>query len=94
MILKDTWECTRKMRCWMTRRLGEALKDTKVSGSIFTSYFIGYKTQTRLLKLVVAEDSAHLEVEFTGKFPEGTIGGMFDFTFRDGKIATVTADLM
>ena len=74
--------------------VGRSFKGHKGIGEYFTSYFIGYKTQTRLLQLVAAEDSAHLEVEFTGNFPEGTMGGMFDFTFRDGKIATVTADLM
>ena len=60
----------------------------------YTSYFIGYKTQTKLLKLDCKNNTAHLEVEFTGDFPEGKIGGMFDFTFRDEKIATVKADLM
>jgi len=35
----------------------------------FTSYFIGYQTHTRLIKLDVHDNEAHLEVEFTGKFP-------------------------
>jgi ketosteroid isomerase-like protein len=60
----------------------------------YTSYFIGYKTQTKLIKLKMADNSAHVEVEFTGEFPEGKIGGMFDFTFRDGKIAEAKADLI
>jgi len=60
----------------------------------FTSYFIGYKTQTRLTKLTLGDNNAHLEVEFTGNFPEGKIGGMFDFVFRDGKIQSVMADLI
>jgi hypothetical protein len=37
---------------------------------------------------------AHLEVEFTGNFPEGKIGGTFDFKFVDGKIVYVFADLI
>jgi hypothetical protein len=60
----------------------------------YTSYFIGYKTQTKWMHLAIKDNTAHLEVEFTGEFPEGKIGGMFDFTFRDGKIATVKADLL
>lgn len=60
----------------------------------FTSYFIGYKTQTKLVKLTTDKNKAYLEVLFTGTFPEGTIGGTFDFTFKNGKIATVTADLI
>jgi ketosteroid isomerase-like protein len=60
----------------------------------FTSYFIGYKTKTRLVKLDIHENQAHMEVEFTGSFPEGKIGGTFDITFKDGKIAAVLADLM
>lgn len=60
----------------------------------YTSYFIGYKTQTRLVKLDIEDDNTHLEVEFTGEFPEGKIGGTFDFTFKDQKIATVIADLI
>ena len=60
----------------------------------YVSYFIGYQTQTKILRLLVAGGEAHLEVEFTGSFPEGSIGGVFDFTFKDEKIATVKADLM
>src|SRR5687768_8057916 len=60
----------------------------------FTSYFVGYKTQTRLVKMDIHNNEAHLVVEFTGKFPEGKIGGIFDLTFKEGKIATVQADLI
>jgi ketosteroid isomerase-like protein len=60
----------------------------------YTSYFIGYKTQTKLVKLDIQENNAHLEVEFTGEFPEGKIGGTFDFTFQNEKIATIKADLI
>lgn len=60
----------------------------------FVSYFIGYKTQTKLRKLEIKEDSAYLEVEFTGDFPEGKIGGSFDFTFKNDKIEFVKADLI
>lgn len=60
----------------------------------YNTYFIGYKTQTRLVKLTTNDNKAHLEVDFTGEFPGGQIGGTFDFTFKDGKIATAKADLI
>ncbi len=61
----------------------------------FENYFIDYKTQTELVLLnITAENQAHLEVEFTGEFPEGKIGGTFDFTFKNNKIAFVKADLL
>jgi len=60
----------------------------------FVSYFISYKTQTELRKLEIKENSAYLEVEFTGEFPEGKIGGSFEFTFKNDKIEFVKADLI
>lgn len=60
----------------------------------FESYFIGYKTQTELKKLEIKENTAYVEVEFTGDFPEGKIGGSFDFTFKNEKITHVKADLI
>jgi hypothetical protein len=61
----------------------------------FESYFIGYNTRTELVKLDIQdEQNARLEVKFTGDFPEGTIGGTFDFTFKNEKIETVKADLI
>lgn len=61
----------------------------------FESYFIGYNTQTKLVKLVVQDkEHAYLEVEFTGDFPGNKIGGCFDFTFKENKILFVKADLI
>lgn len=61
----------------------------------FESYFIGYNTNTKIVQLKISDEShAHLEVEFTGTFPEKIIGGMFDFTFKDGKIIKIKADLL
>ncbi len=60
----------------------------------FVSYFIGYKTQTEFRKMEIKENSAYLEVEFTGEFPEGKIGGSFEFTFKDDKIEFIKADLI
>lgn len=61
----------------------------------FENYFIGYKTQTKKVDLIIKDDNqAHLEVEFTGDFPEGKLGGTFDFTFKEGKISSASADLL
>lgn len=61
----------------------------------FHTYFVGYRTQTKLLKLE-SRDTAHayLEVEFTGTFPEGRILGTFDLTFDHHKIQFIKADLL
>lgn len=72
-------------------------KFTGINGikEYFENYFIGYKTQTRKMNLLVKDnDHAHLEVEFTGDFAEGKLGGTFDFTFKDGKISVLYADLI
>lgn len=60
----------------------------------FESYFIDYKTNTRLEKLkIISENEAYIEVEFTGEFPEGKIGGTFEFIFKQEKIIKAKADL-
>ena len=59
----------------------------------FESYFMGYKTQSRLVKVTVKGDKAFVEVEFTGDFPEGKLGGTFDMVIADGKISFIKADL-
>ncbi len=62
----------------------------------FESYFIGYNTHTEIVTLKISNDKskAHVEVGFTGDFPEGNIGGTFDFTFKNGKIASAKANLI
>ncbi len=61
----------------------------------YENYFIGYKTQTRKVAIVLKDQShAHLEVEFTGNFSEGKLGGTFDFVFKDAKICYAKADLI
>jgi hypothetical protein len=75
--------------------VGEVFKGHAGIRKYFEAYFIGYKTQTRLLKLdILTDHSAHIEVEFTGEFPGNKIKGIFDFTFRAGKIASAKAELM
>lgn len=60
----------------------------------FSAYFIGYNTQTELVKMDIQQQHTFMEVIFTGDFPERKIRGTFDFTFKYEKIATVTADLI
>lgn len=75
--------------------IGEVFKGHPGIRKYFENYFIGYKTQTGLVSLdILSESHAHLEVEFTGEFPEGRIGGMFDLTVKDGKIEKAKADLI
>lgn len=75
--------------------VGQIFKGHSGIKKYFESYFIGYKTQTRLVKLsIISDNQAHIEVEFTGEFPEEKIGGVFDFTFKEGKIAKAKADLI
>ena len=75
--------------------VGRKFNGKKGIREYFESYFIGYKTQTKKVSLVVKDENhAHLEVEFTGDFPEGKIRGMFDFTFKDGMIEFISADLI
>ena len=61
----------------------------------FDSYFIGYNTYTAQVELkIIDQQNAHLKVQFTGNFPEGNIGGRFEFQFENDKIAFVKAYLL
>lgn len=75
--------------------VGRKFEGHKGIKQYFDSYFVGYSTHTEQVTLkVINEANAHLEVQFTGDFPEGKIGGTFDFEFKEGKIAFVRADLI
>ncbi len=75
--------------------VGQVFKGHPGIRKYFEDYFIGYQTQTRLIKLVpLNEHAAHIDVEFTGEFPGGKIKGVFDFVFKDGKIASAKAGLL
>ncbi|MDQ1095373.1 MULTISPECIES: nuclear transport factor 2 family protein [Chryseobacterium] len=75
--------------------VGKVFKGHAGIRNYFESYFIGYKTQTQLVRLnIISDNEAHIEVEFTGDFPEGKIGGIFDLTFKEEKIANAKADLL
>jgi len=43
---------------------------------------------------IISDHEVHLEVEFTGEFPERKICGVFEFILKDGKIDTAIADLL
>ena len=80
---------------WFAAQVGKKFKGHAGIRKYFEDYFIGYKTKTKLVKLeVITETRAHLTVEFTGEFPEGQLGGTFEFTFKNGKIKTAKADLL
>ena len=61
----------------------------------FEEYFIGYKTNTRLINLeIITNNTVHIDVEFTGEFPGGKVGGVFDLIFKEGKIIFAKANLV
>ncbi|MET0463937.1 MAG: nuclear transport factor 2 family protein [Chitinophagaceae bacterium] len=61
----------------------------------FEDYFIGYNTQTELVKLEVKADTeVHLQLDFTGDFPGRKIVGTFDLKFRNNRIAFARAALI
>ena len=75
--------------------VGKKFNGHKGIKTYFDSYFIGYNTQTKLVRLdTTGDNTAHIEVQFTGDFPEGEIGGTFDLAFKTGKITFATADLL
>ena len=75
--------------------VGQVFKGHSGIKKYFESYFIGYKTQTRLLKLnMIGENAADIEVEFIGEFPEGRINGTFHLTFQESKIVSARAELI
>jgi ketosteroid isomerase-like protein len=74
--------------------VGQAFEGHAGINDYFQSYFVGYRTQTRLKSTEAREGYLHVEVEFTGTFPERRIGGIFDIALTsEHKIAHVRADL-
>jgi hypothetical protein len=52
----------------MILQWGKSLWDTKAIREYYVSYFMGYKTQTKLKKLDIQDNTAYMEAEFTGEF--------------------------
>lgn len=73
--------------------VGERFVGHEGIGDYFTRYFIGYNTTTRLVSITPRGDQLHVEVDFTGDFPGGQTGGLFDLDVAGDKIAYVHADL-
>ncbi|KXF53618.1 hypothetical protein AXA44_43755 [Rhodococcus sp. SC4] len=59
----------------------------------FTRYFIGYNTTTELVSVTPQGGSLHVVVVFSGDFPGGRTGGIFNLTFHGEKISFAHADL-
>jgi len=75
--------------------VGQVFKGHQGIKTYFEEYFIGYSTQTKLVKLeVISNNKANIKVEFSGTFPGNKIGGTFEFIFKDGKIEKAKADLL
>lgn len=101
LTVSNTYNTEMYLKKWHTNAsiddpsVGQVFEGYSGIRKYFESYFIGYKTQTRLVALdIKSNNEAHTEVEFTGEFPEGKIGGTLDFTFKNGKILKVKADLI
>jgi hypothetical protein len=101
LALSNAYQTEKYLEKWHSNAVledpsvGQTFKGHSGIKTYFETYFIGYKTQTRLIKLnIIADNEAHIEVEFTGEFPGNKIGGIFDFTFKNGKIIKAKADLM
>jgi ketosteroid isomerase-like protein len=73
--------------------VGRKFKGKAGIGEYFAEYFIGYGTRTQLVSVEPEAEHLHVEVHFTGDFPEGEIDGVFDVTFDADKISFVRADL-
>jgi len=73
--------------------VGERFEGHDRIADYFARYFIGYDTTTRLVSVTPQDDLLHVVVDFTGTFPGGQTGGIFDMRFTDGKISFLHADL-
>lgn len=74
--------------------VGEVFEGYEGIGDYFDAYFLGYDTQTRLVRTEQRDGILHVEVHFTGSFPGGQTGGTFDITFDGDRISHVRADLI
>nr|WP_294788775.1 nuclear transport factor 2 family protein [uncultured Flavobacterium sp.] len=75
--------------------VGKQFKGHQGIKDYFESYFIGYNTNTKLVNLnIIDEENVHLEVEFSGSFSEGKLGGIFELELKQGKINFLKADLI
>ncbi|MCF7549487.1 nuclear transport factor 2 family protein [Pseudonocardia sp. WMMC193] len=59
----------------------------------YRRYFIEYNTTTRVVSMTPRAEDVHVVVDFTGDFPGGRTGGVFDVKFAGELISFVHADL-
>src|SRR3546814_5381444 len=65
--------------------VGERFVGHEGIGEYFTRYFVAYNTTTRLLRVTPRDSQFHVEVHFSGDFPGGQTGGLFDVSVKGGK---------
>jgi len=101
ITISNNYDTENYLKLWHTTAVlddpsvGRVFKGHAGIRKYFEDYFIGYRTQTRLIELDIIDDNeANIEVEFTGEFPEGKIRGTFDFVFKAGKIISAKAELI
>lgn len=73
--------------------VGRVYRGRSAIARYFEAYFVGYRTRTRIVRIVRERDHHHLDVHFVGDFPGGEVDGIFDVTFRGAKIVHVRAEL-
>ncbi|MBT0769082.1 nuclear transport factor 2 family protein [Kineosporia sp. J2-2] len=73
--------------------VGRSFEGADGIGEYYRDYFIGYGTRTRLIGMTPQDGHLHVEVHFTGEFPGGQTGGIFDITFTGDQIRFIRADL-
>lgn len=101
ITISNAYDTEKYLAQWHTNAVlddpsvGQVFKGHAGIKTYFEDYFIGYQTQTRLVNLDIKNSNeAHIEVDFTGTFPGGQTGGIFDFIFKDGKIIKAKAELI
>ena len=73
--------------------IGEFFKGHRGIKKYFEEHFIGYKTQTRILKLtIVSNNKIHIDAQFNGSSFRD-LNGVFELTFEKDKIKSVKAYL-
>lgn len=74
--------------------VGRTFEGREGIAEYYDAYFIGYQTTTRLVSTEDRDGTLHVEVLFTGTFPGGETGGVFDIRFDGDRIEHIRADLV
>lgn len=73
--------------------VGRSFEGVNEIAEYFDAYFMGYETHTEIEEIEARGIVDHVEVVFTGTFPEGVVRGVFDVTFEGDTISRVNANL-